>query len=187
MLTAANLVANAAGKRIALPKQTEAKRGSTLSGLDTNCIIYDLPIGFELDGDKISASKSSLSGADGVYISNRPNTVTLGVIFGSGVLLSDQFGGCDFAVFKTRAGIVGAHIYSSETCRGYMADNQLPTGWSRICTWRSSGYADLWPDNGGLVVVAYVAAPNVRIVALGLSGGYPVCVNNVDDVGTYPF
>ena len=183
MLTATNLIANGIGKKIGLSGKNRIQEGTQWPEFGSLSMIYEGPVNASLSEDTLDISASSLSGRNGMFIRNKDDKVTMGLLLKDDVLISDQFGGCDFAILKNPQGvIVGAHVFSSDECRACIA--KLPPGWSEICTWKSDGYIAKWQGIGALIAFAFVDSKHVRIVIVGV-GGYPGKITHVEDYGTF--
>ena len=122
MLTASNLVANGVGSTIDVTCKSAIKEGSGLPGFGAEAIMYDGPVHGDLSGGVLSLKGGSLAGANGTFIRNMDNKVTLGVSMAGGFIASDQFGGCDLTILRNPAGaFLGAHVYSNDACRSCIA------------------------------------------------------------------
>ena len=181
-LTAGGLLANGVGCKISVGCKDRIKKGSALPGFGPEAIMYDGPARGDLSGGVLSLEASGLGGANGTFIRNMDDKVTLGVAVKGGFIVSDQFGGCDLTILRNPAGeILGAHVYSSASCRSCVASP--PKGWSVIGTWQSNGYQAKW-GTGALLVFAFLEGGQIRIVAVGLKG-YPMTISNVESPHTF--
>jgi len=183
MLTAPNLVASGVGCTIKMTCKAKIKEGSGLPGFGAEAMMYDGPVDGDLSGGVLSLEACSLAGANGTFIRNKDNKVTIGVAVAGGFIVSDQFGGCDLTILRNPAGaILGAHVYSNEACRACIASP--PAGWRVVGTWQSKGYQAKWPGIGGLFAFAFIEGSQVKVVALALKG-YPGKVSHVELADTF--
>ncbi|MEO1492305.1 MAG: hypothetical protein AAFV19_09165 [Pseudomonadota bacterium] len=163
--------------------KSKVKEGSGVPGFGVEAIMFDGACHGTLSGSALSLDESALAKANGTFICNKDDKVTMGVAVAGGFLVSDQFGGCDLTIVKNPAGaVLGAHVYSSEKCRSCIA--ALPTGWSTVGTWKSSGYKAKWPNIGGLLAFAFIEGSKVKVVAAGIAG-YPGKISNVELAHTF--
>jgi len=129
-------------------------------------------IKFNLEGDTVKVSQGTQADHDGIFLVNKDNKVSLGLLLTlPGVIISDQFAGCDFQIMKPSQGILGAHVYSDKNCRDLMKN--LPGGVKNVGIWESKGKAlktSQGLPRGGLVGVAYVSNSVAKVVWLKISG-----------------
>lgn len=187
MLTATTLVAAGRGATITLGCKSKISEGSGVPGFAPEAMMYDGPCNGSLSAGKldwaVSLDGGSLGGANGTFIRNKDDKVTMGVAKTGGFIASDQFGGCDLTILRNPAGaMLGAHVYSSDPCRTCVANP--PFGWSVVGTWRSSGYAAKWPGLGGLIAFAFFEGKTVKVVAVGVKG-YPGRISNLELAATF--
>lgn len=183
MLTAASLVANGVGCTISVTCKSKIKAGGGLPGFGPEAMMYDGPVAGDLSGGALSLETSSLARANGTFICNKDNKVTLGVAVAGGFIVSDQFGGCDLTILRNPAGaILGAHVYSNEACRKCIASP--PPGWRVVGTWQSKGYQAKWPGIGGLFAFAFIEGSKIKVVAMAVKG-YPGKVSHVELAATF--
>lgn len=183
MLTASNLVANGVGSTMTLTCKGKISEGSGLPGFGPQAVMYHGPVFGDLTNRTLSLLASSLSGANGTFIRNADDKVTVGVAVPGGFVVSDQFAGCDLTMLRNPAGaILGAHVYSSEACRTCIASP--PAKWRVVGTWQSKGYVERWTGIGGLFAFAFIEGTQIKVVAMGVKG-YPPTISNVELAATF--
>ena len=131
---------------------------------------------FELDD--LNIKKSSLFGSPGIYIPYEDEKVTIGTLnTRCGYFLSDNFGGCDFALLQRPDGrFAAAHIYSSEKCRTFM--NTLPPHWKCLYIWRSLPYAKMFGLTSGLMCLCFINNMVAEFILFSIKG-YPAKISSV--------
>lgn len=182
MLTAEDLVAKGVGCKLTMGCKGDITGNNPLPGFGPLIREYSGPVYADLSKQLLSLEKSGMAQSNGTFIRNEDDKVTVGLLIRDGVIISDQFGGCDLTILKAPGGqIMGAHVYSSEPCRKAIADP--PLGWKVMGTWKSAGYAEKWPGNGALFGFAFVGGGKVKFVAMGVKG-YPPTIANVELAST---
>ena len=179
------------GKSISLrgKKEVGESEGIKYPGFNSD-LVYSKSayINFDLVEDNVEVTEGSKTNHDGIFIGNKDGKIILGYLGQeTGVIISDQYAGCDFQMLRVdEGGVVGAHVYSDDQCRNVMAD-ELPNGWKTIGTWKSTGLGTGDVDGkkiGGLVSVAYVDSQSVELLWLQITG-YPPKIAKVVDGGVH--
>ena len=86
---------------------------------------------------------------DGVFIRGLPDLISLGYVEGCGIIVSDEFAGCDFQFLVSSFGTMGAHVYSNNKCRQVMENLSLHD-WNFKLTFESKGKARTVVNNYGI-------------------------------------
>lgn len=162
-------------------------QGKPVSGVNIAPDIAGVVAGFNLaqENAKIISAQCTATGlafaadqslaSKGVFIQQITSRNALGTLTGGATFfLSDNFGGCDFAVLRNPAGaFVGAHVYSSDACR--QAIQAVPNGWTFICSYSSKEEARLdtnislanqVPNYGSMMILCSIVGNLVEFVLI---------------------
>ena len=176
MLTTSDLLA-CKGKQFSSCSKSQLKNIGPLSGFLPNVVESFMGIHAGIEGNTLKLENAGLGGSDGIFVPNEDDKVMAGILTRDGVIVSDQFAGCDMTILRGGSAIIGTHVYSSDACRNAIA--KPPGNWVTVGTWTSKGYLEKWPGIGGLFAFAVVTGRHCDIVALGLKG-YPPQISNVE-------